>query len=218
MATYYFDAADGNDSYNTTQAQNPATPWKTIAKCSSMENGDTALFKCGETFEYTPESGYILAYRTNATYDDYGTGNAPILKVSETVTTEWSVYSGSVYQTTLRAAYQTKTARSCWEDDSTRLQAGADEDSLSSSGMYYFNSTTGVLYVRCSDDESPAINAGDNSVWNGIASVTDYEGNEITDSEGNIVAHGDVVDIGAYESQYVLSGNKRATLMGVGVF
>jgi hypothetical protein len=48
---------------------------------------------------------------------------------------------------------------------------------------------------------SPAINAGTNSVWSGQNNIIDYEGNAITNGSGTIVASGGTVDIGAYEFQ-----------------
>ena len=51
---FYFSSVSGNDSYTTTQAQNPNTPWKTLAKLNSLSSiaaaGDTFAFKRGEVF------------------------------------------------------------------------------------------------------------------------------------------------------------------------
>jgi len=50
------------------------------------------------------------------------------------------------------------------------------------------------------NDGSPAINAGDNTVWNGVASVFDIKGTRITNSTGSILtALIGSVDIGAFE-------------------
>ena len=49
------------------------------------------------------------------------------------------------------------------------------------------------------DVGSPAIDACDNSVWDGIPNISDFEGNPITDGSGTIVADNGVVDCGAYE-------------------
>lgn len=51
---FYFSTS-GNDSYTTTQAQNSATPWKTLVKLNSFADngaaaGDTFLFKRGDVF------------------------------------------------------------------------------------------------------------------------------------------------------------------------
>lgn len=53
---------------------------------------------------------------------------------------------------------------------------------------------------------SPCRNAGLNTVWSGTANVTDYAGKRITDSAGNVVAPGGIVDIGAYEFKPIAKG------------
>src|SRR5690606_27674522 len=51
---YYFSTSSGDDSRSSSQAQNSATPWKTIKKLnsifSSLRPGDKILFKSGDTF------------------------------------------------------------------------------------------------------------------------------------------------------------------------
>jgi hypothetical protein len=50
----FYVSESGNDTYTTTQAQNPATPWKTLAKLNTLSGialaGDTFAFKRGEIF------------------------------------------------------------------------------------------------------------------------------------------------------------------------
>lgn len=51
---FYFSST-GDDNYTSTQAQNPNTPWKTLAKLQNFSTrgaaaGDTFAFKCGEVF------------------------------------------------------------------------------------------------------------------------------------------------------------------------
>ncbi|MEO6455962.1 MAG: right-handed parallel beta-helix repeat-containing protein, partial [Ginsengibacter sp.] len=51
---YYFSSISGDDSRTSLQAQNPSTPWKTLAKLnsffSSLKSGDSVLLKRDETF------------------------------------------------------------------------------------------------------------------------------------------------------------------------
>ena len=70
---FYFNAS-GSDSYTTTQAQNPATPWKTLAKVSSVANGDSALFAKGSRFS----GSMTLQSRSNIYFGTYGTGADPL--------------------------------------------------------------------------------------------------------------------------------------------
>lgn len=82
-ATYYVDATGGNDNNNGTTT---ATAWKTLTKvnlaldaASTIQPGDTILFKRGETFagfidvDTSGTAGNII------TFDAYGSGAKPII-------------------------------------------------------------------------------------------------------------------------------------------
>jgi hypothetical protein len=83
---------------------------------------------------------------------------------------------------------------------------GYDADSLNA---------TDPLFVSASDlhlqATSPAVGAGLNTPFTGVASATDHEGSPITDSDGTIFSRWrngvqvDIVDIGAYQSSDDLS-------------
>ncbi|RAJ92457.1 hypothetical protein LX87_04787 [Larkinella arboricola] len=82
-AKYYFSSLTGDDSRTSLQARNPATPWKTISKLnsyfSSLQPGDSVLFKRGETF-----FGQIIVSKSGSanlpiTIADYGSGSKPIV-------------------------------------------------------------------------------------------------------------------------------------------
>ena len=53
-ANYFVSNATGDDSRSLEEAQNPTTPWKSIAKVNSefdnLKAGDAILFKRGEIF------------------------------------------------------------------------------------------------------------------------------------------------------------------------
>jgi hypothetical protein len=72
---FYFSSTTGNDSYTTTQAQNPATPWKTLAKLNSLSAiaapGDTFAFKRGDMFANGSQGG---VYTTTGSVKWYGGG------------------------------------------------------------------------------------------------------------------------------------------------
>ncbi len=80
---YYFSSSIGNDSNTAAQAQNTATPWKTLAKLNSampiLLPGDSILFKCGDTFY----GKLIVAASGNTTnplvFSSYGNGPKPII-------------------------------------------------------------------------------------------------------------------------------------------
>ena len=51
---YYISTSNGDDSRSSIEAQNPATPWKTITKLNSysgnLNAGDNILFQRGDIF------------------------------------------------------------------------------------------------------------------------------------------------------------------------
>jgi hypothetical protein len=78
QARKFYFSSTGNDSYTTTQAQNPSTPWATLSKAqssmSSFISGDSILFKKGDKF-----SGSInIQSKTGLYFGSYGTGEKPL--------------------------------------------------------------------------------------------------------------------------------------------
>ena len=95
MATNrYFDATLGNDS----NAGTIASPYKTITKLNtlfaSMANGDSVLFKRGETYY-----GSIVIGRAGIKFGAYGTGAKPIISGFYTVPA-WTNISGNIWEST----------------------------------------------------------------------------------------------------------------------
>ncbi|OQY93813.1 MAG: hypothetical protein B6D37_10140 [Sphingobacteriales bacterium UTBCD1] len=102
-ANYYLSSSDGNDSNTSTQAQNPATPWKSLDKLnsffSSLRPGDSVLFKCGDIFygklvigqSGNPGSPIVLA--------SYGTGSNPVIS-GFTPVTSWTNIGGNIWEST----------------------------------------------------------------------------------------------------------------------
>src|SRR5690348_14980315 len=100
-ATYYFSSSGGNDSFTSSQAQNPATPWRTLAMLNAwllkMQPGDKALLKRGDVFY-----GGITITRSGTasapiTLGAYGTGADPrisgFVKVSR-----WTSLGQGIYE------------------------------------------------------------------------------------------------------------------------
>ena len=95
---YYFSGTNGNDSYSVTQAQNEATPWRSIQQLNSFMSqllpGDFVLFKRGETF-----NGNILITKSGTisspiVFGAYGTGAKPIISGFATPTSFTSIGGG----------------------------------------------------------------------------------------------------------------------------
>lgn len=98
---YYFSTSAGDDSRSFAEAQNPATPWKTIGKLnaifSSLQPGDSVLFKRGEVF-----TGGIVVSKSGASgapivIGAFGEGEPPVINGLQTVTT-WTAQGSGVFK------------------------------------------------------------------------------------------------------------------------
>lgn len=100
-AKYYFSSSSGDDSRTSAQAQNPATPWKSIDKLnaifSSLQPGDEVLFKRGDVFYGTIHINASGAQGRPITIGAYGSGNKPII-TSLISLTNWTHVGNGVYE------------------------------------------------------------------------------------------------------------------------
>ncbi|MFT3932608.1 MAG: T9SS type A sorting domain-containing protein [Chitinophagaceae bacterium] len=104
-SNYYISVQDGDDSRTSAQAQNPATPWKSIPKLNSvfmalLRPGDSILFKRGEVFY-----GQIIVEQSGSSAQPivisaYGSGANPVISGFSTLT-GWTNYSGNIYWVSL---------------------------------------------------------------------------------------------------------------------
>jgi hypothetical protein len=77
----------GNDTYSITQAQNPATPWKSLQKLQSFATngaaaGDTFSFKCGDVFIGPFDRYGSIQWGSPFNAAPSGTSNRPIVFTS----------------------------------------------------------------------------------------------------------------------------------------
>lgn len=101
---WYLSTTSGDDSRTAAQAQNPATPWKTIAKMNtvlgsggSVAAGDSILFRRGETF---PGSLIIRRSGTSSArivVSAWGAGAKPIIDATVRLTS-WTSLGGGLYR------------------------------------------------------------------------------------------------------------------------
>ncbi len=81
--SYYLSTASGDDSRSTTQAQNVATPWRSIDKLNSilrsLRPGDIIHFRRGEEFFGTINLNSSGSESNPIKFSAYGIGNAPII-------------------------------------------------------------------------------------------------------------------------------------------
>jgi len=75
QARKFYVSQSGNDTYTTTQAQNPLTPWQTLSKAqSNVANGDSVLFAKSSKFSGT----LTLNSKSNIYFGVYGIGADPL--------------------------------------------------------------------------------------------------------------------------------------------
>ncbi|MHA4809484.1 right-handed parallel beta-helix repeat-containing protein [Flavitalea flava] len=100
-SNYYFSSASGDDSRTPQQAQQQATPWKTLAKLnaffSSLKAGDTVYLQAGGVF-----TGILRITQSGAAgrpivLAAYGTGAAPSINGFTTLT-NWVSVGGNIWQ------------------------------------------------------------------------------------------------------------------------
>lgn len=81
--TFYFSSSDGNDHRTVKEAQNPATPWKSLDKLnsyySSLSPGDSVLLKRGDEFYGTINITSSGTKDLPITISAFGTGAKPII-------------------------------------------------------------------------------------------------------------------------------------------
>ncbi|MCJ8211006.1 right-handed parallel beta-helix repeat-containing protein [Mucilaginibacter sp. RS28] len=101
-ASTYYVSETGNDNYNSLEARNPSTPWKTLDKVNaffkSLNPGDSVLFKSGDTF-----NGQILASRSGSVFapiyfGSYGRGAKPVVSGLDNLT-NWKQLKNGIYET-----------------------------------------------------------------------------------------------------------------------
>ncbi|HSF56381.1 MAG TPA: Ig-like domain-containing protein, partial [Algoriphagus sp.] len=103
---YYISSSSGNDSRSASEAQNSATPWKTIDKLNSvssiLKGGDRILFKAGDEFYGTIKITKSGSAGAPILFTSYGTGNKPVITSLVKVSNLVSIGSGK-YEADLSA-------------------------------------------------------------------------------------------------------------------
>jgi len=109
---YYFSSVSGDDSRTSVQAQNPATPWKTLTKLnsffSSLGAGDSVLFKRGEIFY-----GSIVVSKSGTAanpirFGAFGSGARPVISGFTTINT-WTSLGSNIWESTVAASTLSST-------------------------------------------------------------------------------------------------------------
>ena len=143
---YYFSSSSGDDSRTSTQAQNSATPWKSIAKLNATTflPGDVILFNRGDTFY----GSLIISSKGTSgspiTYSAYGTGANPII-TGFTNVTAWTNIGNNIWEST--NAVSTLSGLNLVTINGVNTPMGR----MPNSGYYYFQSHTGSSSITSSD-------------------------------------------------------------------
>ena len=86
---YFFSTASGDDSRTAAQAQNPATPWKTLSKLNSffgfLNPGDSVLLNRGDVFYGSITINKSGVSGSPIIIGAYGTGEKPLITGFTTV-------------------------------------------------------------------------------------------------------------------------------------
>ncbi len=102
-AVFYVSSSTGSDSYNSSQAKNPATPWKTLAKIglswSVINPGDSILFKRGDTFSGTLKITKSGTPGHPITIGAYGSGTEKPVIDGRLLLDNWVNLGGNIWET-----------------------------------------------------------------------------------------------------------------------
>lgn len=160
-ATYYIDAAAGNDA-NTGMATNQA--WKTVAKINNatFQPGDTILFSKGGTWReklIPPSSG---SESSPITFGAYGSGDNPIISGAD-VLAGWTQNGSDWY-----ANFSNKPNQ-VFEDD-TRLTEVGSQGALVN-GSWWYDTVNHLLYIRTVSGDQPSNHVMEAAVRDAVVSI-----------------------------------------------
>lgn len=150
---YYF-AANGNDNNS---GLSPDVPLKSSGKfnmlaSSTLNPGDSVLFKAGDTFNVAGSANYMTITRSGnmdapITISSYGDGPRPVLSGMDTIPKSGFVSEGSNIWTLTGARQSSR-----WWKDGLEQVAANTKESLSPSLTWYRSGTTLSVYSTSNPD------------------------------------------------------------------
>jgi parallel beta-helix repeat protein len=102
-STYYLSSVTGDDNRSSVTAQNPSTPWKTLAKLNAylkLQPGDSVLLRRGDAFYGVLTLNKSGASGNEIFYGAYGSGPNPIISGFTTLSS-WTLLRGNIYYAAL---------------------------------------------------------------------------------------------------------------------
>jgi len=152
-ADYYFSQASGDDARTAAQAQNPATPWKSLTKAQTVfTTGNRLYFQRGETWYGNLAAQGSGTSGTPIFVGAYGTGAKPII-TGFTNITAWDSPVSNVYTST-SAASTLSTCNITSIDGANYAKAR-----LPKSGYYTIGTTNGSTTVTNSNITTSVVSA-----------------------------------------------------------
>ncbi|MFX0196544.1 MAG: right-handed parallel beta-helix repeat-containing protein [Candidatus Hodarchaeota archaeon] len=167
--TYYVDATYGNDA-NTGTSESKA--WQSVNKVnnSTFDPGDSILFKRGQTFRgYTLQPPSSGSSGSVITFDQYSTGNNPIISGAAKATGSWTDEGSNQWSIAFTGAswngsVSTAPSEVYFDDDRGFETTGTSY--LHHEKDWYYDSENTRLYVYTANAGGPA------SEWTDIEAAT----------------------------------------------
>lgn len=155
---YYFSSSTGNDAYTSLQAQNPATPWKSITKLnavfSTIVGGDSILFRRGDTFYGTIVISSSGLATSSIVLSAYGTGVNPIISGFTSISS-WTADAGGIYKATGNVPSGNSASLSMVTINNQPQQIGRYPNANAANGGYLrYQSFTDTVGVKSITDTS----------------------------------------------------------------
>jgi len=151
-AKYYFSQASGDDTRTAAQAQNPATPWKSLTKAQTVfTTGNELSFQRGEVWYGSLVAQGSGTSGTRVIISAYGTGAKPIITGFSNISA-WTNTGGNIWESTSAVS----TLSTC--NIASIGGANYSQGRTPNSGYYTINSTNGTSTIVSSSLNAGTIN------------------------------------------------------------
>lgn len=213
--TYYVSSSTGDDGRSLADAQNQATPWKTLAKVSGMSGslkpGDQVLFKSGDIFTGVLTVSASGSAGNPIVFGAYGQGAAPEITGFATLS-NWQQKGSGVWETTvagglsyINTVTMNGVARACGRYPNA---------SAANQGYLYYSSYNGNSSITDSKLSSQPNWTGGQVVIRKTRWILDR--NQITSQSGNTINYTSQSGYGAAQGYGYFIQNHPSTLDTVG--
>jgi len=155
-ATYYVDAANGDDSHTAQEAQNEATPWQTIQKAAEvLLSGDVAKVKPG-VYRETVTPAHSGGKGAPLTFQAYNLQDKPVLDGSDIVSlSDWTHVDITDFRGNVQSVHKTTIdwLPSAVYQNNVRMFAAQHPNQTDASDPYDINAFI-LVPAACNDGSS----------------------------------------------------------------